>query len=160
VCCCPLQALRSAFDRFSSSGSFEVVLRQADAAPDAGSSSSSSKQAWGSVKSGKQAAAPAAGSDGGSGTAAAAERLHTVLLRCPAVFTLAVVWESPKVSREGACQGMLKTSDKHKRNYAWVMIHPARYETPWLDRGLDHVRAAAAAAVVSCRHHWTPSRAQ
>lgn len=102
VCCCPLQALRSAFDRFSSSGSFEVVLRQADAAPDAGSSSS--KQAWGSVKSGKQAAAPAAGSDGGSSTAAAtAERLHTVLLRRPAVFTLAVVWESPKVCQQREC---------------------------------------------------------
>ncbi len=98
VCCC-LQALRSAFDRFSSSGSFEVVLRQAEAAPD--TSSSSSKQAWGSVKGGKQAVAPAAGSDGGS--AAAAERLQTVLLRRPAVFTLAVVWESPKVCMQ-SCQ--------------------------------------------------------
>lgn len=91
----PVQALRAAFDRFSSSGSFEVVLRQAETAADATSTSSS--QAWGSVKGGKQAAAPAAGSDGGSAGAAAAERLHTVLLRRPAVFTLAVVWESPKV---------------------------------------------------------------
>lgn len=91
--CLSLQALRAAFDRFSSSGSFEVVLRQAETAADA---SSSSSQAWGSVKGGKQAAAPA-GSDGGGAAAGAAERLRTVLLRRPAVFTLAVVWESPKV---------------------------------------------------------------
>lgn len=101
VCVC-LQALRSAFDRFFSSGSFEVVLKEADTAAD-NSSSSSKQQAWGSVKYGKQAAAAPAGSGGGADGAAgaAAERLHTVLLRRPAVFTLAVVWESPKVGLSG-----------------------------------------------------------
>jgi hypothetical protein len=94
-----VQALRSAFDRFSSSSSFEVVLREADTAADT-SSSSSKQQAWGSVKYGKQAATPASSSGGGDAAAGAAvERLHTVLLRLPAVFTLAVVWESPKVTQ-------------------------------------------------------------
>jgi hypothetical protein len=90
-----VQALRSAFDRFSSSHSFEVVLREADTAAD---SSSSSRQgaSWGSVKHGKQV--PAAGAGGDAAAGHAAERLRTVLLRRPAVFTLAVVWESPKVS--------------------------------------------------------------
>jgi hypothetical protein len=103
----PPQALRSAFDRFCSSHSFEVVLREADTAADSGSSSSSgggsgkqSQSAWGSVKYGRQAAAAGSGGSGGGdggSAAAAAERLHTLLLRRPDVFTLAVVWESPKV---------------------------------------------------------------
>lgn len=112
LCCVLPQALRSAFDRFCSSHSFEVVLHEADTAADSGSSSSSgsgggsgkqSQSAWGSVKYGRQAAAGSGssgggGGDGGGGSgAAAAERLHTLLLRRPAVFTLAVVWESPKV---------------------------------------------------------------
>lgn len=132
VCCChgllccvmscrAPQALRSAFDRFCSSHSFEVVLHEADTAADSGSSSSGgggsgkqSQSAWGSVKYGRQAAAAGSGSSGGGGGggdggsgAVAAERLHTLLLRRPAVFTLAVVWESPKVSigktRKFAC---------------------------------------------------------
>lgn len=97
-----LQALRSAFDRFAaSSHSFEVVLREADTAADT-SSGSGSKQAWGSVKYGKQANAAAAAAAAASAAADAAagqgaQRPRTLLLRRPAVFTLAVVWESPKV---------------------------------------------------------------
>jgi hypothetical protein len=100
VCVAACQALRSAFDHFSSSHSFEVVLREADTAADS-SSSGRHTAAWGSVKHGKQVPAGGAGGDAGAGQAT--ERLRTVLLRRPAVFTLAVVWESPKVRPTITC---------------------------------------------------------
>lgn len=83
-----LQALRAAYDRYFDT-SFEVVLHEAEAA-DHSSSNSSNAGSW---TSGKPAAATADGDGGGLAPGGTC----TVLLRRPAVFTLAVVWESPKV---------------------------------------------------------------
>lgn len=87
-----LQALRASYERHADT-CFEVVLREAEAA-DHSSTSSTGAGSWGSVTHGKAAAA-AAGEPKGTGAAPGGTR--TVLLRRPAVFTLAVVWESPKV---------------------------------------------------------------
>lgn len=105
-----LQALRAAFDRYFDT-SFEVVLREAEAAVH--SSTSSSSGSWGSVTYGRAAATTAGADDGAGGSAPGGTR--TVLLRRPAVFTLAVVWESPKVGNtagsdhcvESNCMGAL-----------------------------------------------------
>lgn len=86
-----LQALRAAYERPSTT-SFEVVLREAEAAEHTAGTSSTGT--WGSVAYGK-AAAPAS-ADGNAGGVAPGGTC-TALLRRPAVFTLAVVWESPKV---------------------------------------------------------------
>jgi hypothetical protein len=93
-----LQALRAAFDRRQDSSSFEQVLQEAEAADHSSSSSSSAKGgsgSWGSVSHSK-------GSSGslqqaGAGAAPGAAGTCTALLRRPAVFTLGMVWESPKV---------------------------------------------------------------
>jgi hypothetical protein len=98
------QALRAAHDRYFDT-SFEVVLREAEAADHSSSSSGSlagsgGSGSWGAVMS-KSAAAAAAAAASKAAAAASAARVggtHTALLRRPAVFTLAVVWESPKVS--------------------------------------------------------------
>jgi hypothetical protein len=91
-----LQALRAAFDRHFDS-CFEQVLQEAEAADHSSSNGSSAKGgsgSWGSVTHGK-------GSSGNvqaaGGVAPGASGTCTALLRRPAVFTLGMVWESPKV---------------------------------------------------------------
>ncbi|WIA33520.1 hypothetical protein OEZ86_006645 [Tetradesmus obliquus] len=100
----PAQALRAAFDRNFDS-SFEQVLQEAEAADHSSSSSSSAKGgsgSWGSVTHGKGGSGSVAAAGGASGTV-------TALLRRPAVFTLGMVWESPKApldSIRGAVQSL------------------------------------------------------
>jgi hypothetical protein len=94
-----LQALRVAFDRAFDS-CFEQVLQEAEAADHSSSSSAKSGSgSWGSVTHGKGSSGSvqqaAGGTPGASGTC-------TALLRRPAVFTLGMVWESPKVRAAAA----------------------------------------------------------
>jgi uncharacterized membrane protein YgcG len=91
-----LQALRAAFERHFDS-CFEQVLQEAEAADHSSSNGSSAKGgsgSWGSVSHGKGSSGnmqqAGGGAPGASGTC-------TALLRRPAVFTLGMVWESPKV---------------------------------------------------------------
>ncbi len=121
----PSTVLRRAHERVGRAG-HEAVLREAEAADAGGGSggwtgsngsgggggggggggrSSGGGKAngsgWGSVSYGRShIAPPAAGADtaGGVGASRAGGGTRTALLRRPAVFTLALVWESPKVS--------------------------------------------------------------
>lgn len=101
ACCCNvssrlLQALRAAFDRNFDS-SFEQVLQEAEAADHSSSSSAKGGSgSWGSVTHGKGGSGSVAAAGGASGTV-------TALLRRPAVFTLGMVWESPKVRLRPRC---------------------------------------------------------